>query len=805
MRSLRVLCYWWQIILAGSIKVISVEKQEATVGDSVTLQCQLITTHTNIFQITWQKDSGNFTGPVATYSKKYGQKLIGYSSNRMQQFTVDSLNASAITINPVTLEDQGCFTCIFNVYLFGANVGRICLNVFEMRLSEPQLEINTIVLPEISDKLFVISCSATGQPAPNISWNLSDSLQSKPQTYRIWNPDHTVTVISNFTQRTSRTLGKAEVTCAVSHPALGSERRLHTVIQYNPEEEDTSAKRGFSRLLVLVPISACVILLPLFGLLFIKIKKMQKKFSVLCDPKHIFNTPRTVPTCETTCNNTGYTPCTTLYSDMQSNEPPVFLRDPHREVWASLPRSPLRYLQAECQIRKQKKCQNKPAMKPKVICTSTSPAILGGNVNLTCDFPYPLDVLQVTWEKKSGPLRQNMVTHSRRYGVHIADPFKRLVSVLQADTTRSSITITKLEKEDEACYICIFNTYPDGAFTGDVCLANLVPSNEVTCLGKGKLLNIIMTPADIMARQSAQSIKSNTEEPSVQKGIYIDGSIHPACTFQLLRARRKNRSLEENHKNSSEGWDDVIITQCSASGRQRPIITWNNEGNIISREYKENTTGNITTVTSTIHQLVSSSSTDFSITCNIKPEVPAHYVQYMGVRDSREEDEGLGDPDIAKHKLDKHQPSLIARFVIVGVVAVVILLGASSYTLHRLHIRFPSNKANKLSEDDTIKKLEEGTPGSNSENKFAESLQLLEQGHLWQAVKLLSTPSRSHIMRSPVSNSNKLSEDDSRVKVEEGTPCSNTNSNNRSNQHSSVKKRRASSTKKDNSKRRLFM
>ncbi|XP_075053427.1 uncharacterized protein LOC142139592 isoform X2 [Mixophyes fleayi] len=256
---------------------------------------------------------------------------------------------------------------------------------------------------------------------------------------------------------------------------------------------------------------------------------------------------------------------------------------------------------------------------PKVMCTSTSPAVLGGNVTLTCEFSSHLDVTQVTLDKHKGTLHENMITRSKMYGLHISKPFQKFISVLQTNTTRLSITITKLEKEDEACYFCIFNTYPDGAFTGEVCLENLVPSNEVTCLGKGKNLNIIMTPTEIMTRQSAQGIRSNPEEPSV-KGIYIDGSIHPVCTFQLQGTRRKNRSLQGHHKNSSEGWDEVIITQCSASGRQRAVLIWNKEENV-STEQKKNITGNITTVTSTIHLSVSSLSTNFTITCNITHEV----------------------------------------------------------------------------------------------------------------------------------------------------------------------------------------
>ncbi|XP_075053949.1 nectin-3-like [Mixophyes fleayi] len=240
MRHLSVfLCFCG--LVHGSI-VETVEKQEATVGGNVTLQCQLITTTSRVLQVTWQKESGNFTGPVATYIQRFGKELFGNYSNRIVQFTVDALNVSAITISPVTLEDQGCFSCIFNIFPFGANSGRTCLDVYEIIISDPILEIHQNESPDTSEKLRIVTCSATGQPAPSITWELPDNLEITPETYTIVNLNRTVTVISNFTQTIPWTLEVAKVTCVVRHPALYSEKRLSALIDYTILKTDITSE-----------------------------------------------------------------------------------------------------------------------------------------------------------------------------------------------------------------------------------------------------------------------------------------------------------------------------------------------------------------------------------------------------------------------------------------------------------------------------------------------------------------------------------------------------------------------------------
>ncbi|XP_077335901.1 OX-2 membrane glycoprotein-like [Lithobates pipiens] len=136
LKHLSVFCILWHLIATRQTSVINVEKQTTTVGGTVTLRCQLQTIRLNVFQITWQKETGNFSGPMATCSKVYGARLLGYAANRTRQFTTDTLNVSSITINPVHQEDQGCFKCIFNVYPLGANSGTICLDVYGSKTAE---------------------------------------------------------------------------------------------------------------------------------------------------------------------------------------------------------------------------------------------------------------------------------------------------------------------------------------------------------------------------------------------------------------------------------------------------------------------------------------------------------------------------------------------------------------------------------------------------------------------------------------------------------------------------------------------
>ncbi|XP_069058740.1 nectin-3-like [Pleurodeles waltl] len=209
--------------ISSSAMVIHEKTLTATEGDRVTFKCQLEHAH-DVLQVTWQKDTGDFSGTVATYSKAYGQKVMGPYKRRVVDFSRTILNATAITLHSVSLSDEGCYKCFFSVFPTGSVVGRTCLHVYA--ISEPILEASLLSKPESEEKEQVVSCSATGKPAPEITWNLTKSLLGKPQHYFIDNPNRTITVISNFTYVSSQFNPHILVTCVLRHPALNVEITL---------------------------------------------------------------------------------------------------------------------------------------------------------------------------------------------------------------------------------------------------------------------------------------------------------------------------------------------------------------------------------------------------------------------------------------------------------------------------------------------------------------------------------------------------------------------------------------------------
>lgn len=90
-------------------------------------------------------------------------------------------------------------------------------------ISDPKAETKLIPSPdkaEDSEKMVGMSCSATGKPAPKITWHLPSILKQKPREYHIKFSNQTVTVISNFTHAHSKILQEYPITCMIQHPSL---------------------------------------------------------------------------------------------------------------------------------------------------------------------------------------------------------------------------------------------------------------------------------------------------------------------------------------------------------------------------------------------------------------------------------------------------------------------------------------------------------------------------------------------------------------------------------------------------------
>ncbi|XP_074014201.1 OX-2 membrane glycoprotein-like [Numenius arquata] len=206
-------------LASGSVQVMHRKVQSVRAGGNVTFSCRSVTKE-DVLQVTWQKEVDGAEDNIATYSTMNGQKITkGYIGH--VSFAHSELQASAISLHGVTLQDEGCYKCIFNTFPSGAVTGRMCLNVYA--ISNPKVEAKLIPSPdkaEDSQNVVGMSCSATGKPAPKITWRLPSILQQKPREYHIGLGNQSVTVISNFTHAHAKILQEYPIACVIQHPSL---------------------------------------------------------------------------------------------------------------------------------------------------------------------------------------------------------------------------------------------------------------------------------------------------------------------------------------------------------------------------------------------------------------------------------------------------------------------------------------------------------------------------------------------------------------------------------------------------------
>ncbi|XP_072470121.1 OX-2 membrane glycoprotein-like isoform X2 [Notamacropus eugenii] len=132
---------------------------------------------------------------------------------------------------------------------------------------------------------------------------------------------------------------------------------------------------------------------------------------------------------------------------------------------------------------------------------STDIAPLGNNVTLRCNLTIPGDVLQITWQKVQGSVPENIGTYSNQYGRKILPSYNAWIQYNSTELTWSSMTLYNVTLQDDACYKCLFNVFPNGIHGGKMCFSvqnvselriecNSYPTNKeiliVICSATGK-------------------------------------------------------------------------------------------------------------------------------------------------------------------------------------------------------------------------------------------------------------------------------------------------------------------------------
>uniref|UniRef100_A0A674K052 OX-2 membrane glycoprotein-like n=1 Tax=Terrapene triunguis TaxID=2587831 RepID=A0A674K052_9SAUR len=182
------------------------QKNVVKVGGNVTLSCLLMGSH-DILQVTWQKKNTGVNENLATYSVSKGVNIVETYRGRLN-FTRLSLNDTAITLWRVRIQDDGCYTCLFNTFPAGAIVQDTFLTVYE--------QLRGSLHYVVSEGNLTATCSANAWPRPVISWIVPKAESEKTEEV-VTHPNGTVSVISKLYVNSSTSLAGQLLICRVRH------------------------------------------------------------------------------------------------------------------------------------------------------------------------------------------------------------------------------------------------------------------------------------------------------------------------------------------------------------------------------------------------------------------------------------------------------------------------------------------------------------------------------------------------------------------------------------------------------------
>ncbi|XP_030013276.1 OX-2 membrane glycoprotein-like isoform X1 [Sphaeramia orbicularis] len=216
-----------------------VRNTSVKVGGEAFLNCHLMKSE-DVVRVTWQKISPQINLAI---SDKYFNQTVNPVFRDKVEFKDAGLQNSTIIIKNVKQQDEGCYNCLFNIQHQRAIICKTyktCLEIYE--LNEPVLHVSK----SSSTAEFIVSCSATGQPAPTVTLSVQGQNFSHTSTVRVPNTNGTVTVnttaVLSGLHRTS-----TRVRCSV-RLAFGSETEVFTTIpgfdeERSPSDSDDSLTR----------------------------------------------------------------------------------------------------------------------------------------------------------------------------------------------------------------------------------------------------------------------------------------------------------------------------------------------------------------------------------------------------------------------------------------------------------------------------------------------------------------------------------------------------------------------------------
>ncbi|XP_035983803.1 OX-2 membrane glycoprotein-like isoform X1 [Fundulus heteroclitus] len=218
-------------------------------------------------------------------------------------------------------------------------------------------------------------------------------------------------------------------------------------------------------------------------------------------------------------------------------------------------------------------------------------AAVGEDAPLSCLLLETKDVQQVTWQKVFGNKERNICSYSEYFNQTVNSDFKDKVQFTEAGLQNNSIVIRSVTEQDEGCYLCLFNTFPDGALTAGTCLkvyelhgpvldvsrSSSPAGSNVSCSATGRPAPTVTLTAP---QQNLSLSLYNTTRVSNSNGtvtvtttalLSASSSTQVGCSVSVLSAAP--RELLLTVPGPSETSDDGVDEQSRSSARGRwPLI-----------------------------------------------------------------------------------------------------------------------------------------------------------------------------------------------------------------------------------------
>ncbi|XP_027867255.1 OX-2 membrane glycoprotein-like isoform X2 [Xiphophorus couchianus] len=229
-------------------------------GGDANFNCMLANP-TGVLQVTWQRGlRPESLENMATYNKPVGEQINEPFKGKVI-LNNSSLSSSSITLKNVMWADENCYVCSFNVYPDGSKRKQICLKV--EGISETHKRNSSTSSSAPNGRKEELSCSATGKPAPKISWNTSNLARIDAPPTTVSNSDGTFTTSSNITVQMP-TDWRGHVYCVVNQGLPGQRQEEFPFSSLEKEEEEGNVSQKTLIIAVLAIITCVTVIAVVF-------------------------------------------------------------------------------------------------------------------------------------------------------------------------------------------------------------------------------------------------------------------------------------------------------------------------------------------------------------------------------------------------------------------------------------------------------------------------------------------------------------------------------------------------------------